>query len=122
MFQFSKKYLLYTILLFILEWCIAMFVRDKFIRPYLGDFLVVILIYYFFRTFLTLSPFKIASITLIFACIVEFSQYFKLIEILGWQDNRAAKIVLGSAFSWGDMFMYALGAAFVYWWDKPSSS
>ncbi len=33
--------------LFIVETLIALFVRDAFIRPYMGDVLVVILIYFF---------------------------------------------------------------------------
>lgn len=118
MFQFRKKYFAYTILLFLLELFIAMFVQDKFIRPYLGDFLVVILIYCFLRTFLTVNQFKIALGTLIFAYIVEVSQYFKLIEILDCEDNRIAKIILGSAFSWEDMIMYTLGVIVIWWWDK----
>lgn len=117
MFQFRKKYFAYTILLFLLELFIAMFVQDKFIRPYLGDFLVVILIYCFLRTFLTVTKFKIALGTLIFAYMVEVSQYFKLIEILGREDNRVARMVLGNAFSWEDMIMYTLGVVLVWWWD-----
>ena len=39
--------------LFIVETLIALFVRDAFIRPYMGDILVVILIYCFVRIFIT---------------------------------------------------------------------
>ena len=39
--------------LFIVETLIALFVRDAFIRPYMGDVLVVILIYCFVRIFIT---------------------------------------------------------------------
>lgn len=39
--------------LFIVETLIALFLRDAFIRPYMGDVLVVILIYCFVRIFIT---------------------------------------------------------------------
>ena len=38
-------YLLATLLIFLLELFIALFVRDNFIRPYVGDMLVVVLVY-----------------------------------------------------------------------------
>ena len=39
--------------LFVVETLIALFVRDAFIRPYMGDVLVVILVYCFVRMFIT---------------------------------------------------------------------
>jgi len=39
------KYALATIAIFLIELLIALFVRDRFIRPYVGDMLVVVLIY-----------------------------------------------------------------------------
>jgi len=43
--KFNKKFFLLTVFLFIVELYIGFFVQDDFIRPYGGDFLVVILIY-----------------------------------------------------------------------------
>lgn len=118
MFRFHKRYFIYAVLLFLTEVCIALFVQDKLIRPYLGDLIVVILIYYFLRAFLSVKPGLLATGTLLFAYLVEISQHFKMIEVLELQENRAAKIILGSAFSWADMVMYTLGILFIYWWDK----
>ena len=38
MFSFNLKYFLFALVIFISELLIALFVRDKFIRPYLGLF------------------------------------------------------------------------------------
>lgn len=41
MITFNKKYFLIAILVFVIEVMIAIFLHDKFVRPYLGDVLVV---------------------------------------------------------------------------------
>ena len=43
-------------LLFVTELLIALFVRDSFIRPYVGDMLVVVVIYTFLKIFFTEKP------------------------------------------------------------------
>ena len=117
--QFNQKYFLYTVLLFIIEVLIALYVKDSIIRPYGGDFLVVILLYYFVRTFWNGAPFKIALGVLLFAFTVEILQYFKLVNLLGLQGNRLAEIIIGTGFSWWDMLAYTLGIIVVYFLDKP---
>ena len=67
MLTFNLKYFLFALALFMIEVLIALFVHDSFIRPYLGDFLVVILIYCAVRTFIKASPLKIAI-----GCIAVF--------------------------------------------------
>ena len=37
LFRFRLNYFLVFLLLFLVEVCIALFVRDRFVRPYLGD-------------------------------------------------------------------------------------
>jgi len=118
MFRFHKRYFLGAVSLFVLELCIALFVQDRIIRPYIGDFLVVILIYCFLRSFLNITPVRTAIGVLIFAYIVEISQYFNLIEILGLKGNRPARMILGSAFSWADMVAYTLGIISVLWMES----
>ena len=54
MSELQKKRIYYPIamvIIFLVEVCIALFVRDRFIRPYVGDMLVVVLIYTFLRIF-----------------------------------------------------------------------
>ena len=45
MLTFRKTYFILSILLFIIEVLIALFAHDEFIRPYVGDLLVVVLLY-----------------------------------------------------------------------------
>ena len=56
MLTFNLKFFLLALLLFIVEVMIALFVHDNFVRPYVGDYLVVMLIYCAVRTFLNASP------------------------------------------------------------------
>jgi len=117
--QFNQRYFLYAVLLFIIEVLIALYVNDSIIRPYGGDFLVVILIYYFVRAFLKRSPLQIALGVLLFAYTVEILQYFKIVNLLGLEGNRLAEIIIGTGFSWWDMLAYTLGVLVVYFLDKP---
>jgi hypothetical protein len=111
MLRFSLKFFLWTLLFFIVEMLIALFVRDSFLRPYGGDYLVVFLIYCAVRTFLKASPWKIAMGVLLFSYAVEALQYFTFIERIGQSDNQLAKTVLGYGFEWLDLLAYTLGIA-----------
>ncbi|GAB6012802.1 ribosomal maturation YjgA family protein [Viscerimonas tarda] len=116
-FRFSSKWLAVFVLLFIAEVLIALFVNDSFIRPYGGDVLVVILLYYFVKSFVKTKPLYLSTGVLLFACAIEVAQYFRMVEVLGVQDNRLLTIVLGSSFSWGDILAYTAGAVVCYLMD-----
>ncbi|MCW4469885.1 DUF2809 domain-containing protein [Flavobacterium sp. MFBS3-15] len=118
MLTFKRNYFLLTILLFITEVLIALYVHDKIIRPYGGDVLVVILIYCFVRTFFNWRVVPVAVGTLLFAFLVETMQYFKIIEILGLQDSSFFRIVIGTSFAWMDMLTYVIGIAIVLLAEK----
>ena len=45
-------YIISFLLIFCIEVLIALYVRDNFMRPYVGDMLVVVLVYSFVRIFL----------------------------------------------------------------------
>ena len=121
MITFRKQYFLLTILLFTIEVLIALFLHDRIIRPYVGDFLVVILIYCFVRTFFRISIFKAALGTLLFAYLVEFLQYLNIIGKLGLQNSRIANLILGNLFHWVDLIAYTLGIAAVIIFEKLKS-
>lgn len=118
-FIYSRiKYLLAFIIFFITEVLIAVYVHDDFIRPYVGDILVVILLYCFIKIFV---PYKVKLMSLyifIFSAFVEILQYFKLVEVLGLQDNRFARIVIGSVFDWKDILCYGVGCILLYGYEK----
>jgi len=117
--RFNIKSFLIFILIFCVEVVIALFINDSFIRPYLGDILVVILLYYFAKTFLNTKHIYIVITVLLFAYLVEFAQYLQLVEILGLQDNKFMRTIIGSVFSWGDMACYTIGALICYLIDRP---
>ncbi len=109
----NKKiyYVILFTILFIIEVLIALFVHDSFIRPYIGDMLVVILIYCFIRIFIPDRLRLLPLYIFIFALAVEISQYFKLIDVLGLSDSYLAQCIFGSSFDFKDILCYALGCA-----------
>jgi xanthine/uracil permease len=109
MFRFHKTYFLLAMLLFVTELLIALYLHDRFVRPYVGDFLVVIFLYCFFHSFLKTNYVIVALAVLLIAYIIEVTQYFHLIERLGWQHFRLAHWILGSGFEWIDLVAYTLG-------------
>ena len=108
-FQFNHNYSILTVLLFLTEVFIALYVKDSFIRPYFGDFLVVILLYCFLKSFIKVSVFVATSVVLLFSFAIETAQYFNIIEKLGIQDVTFARVIIGNSFSWMDLVAYSLG-------------
>ena len=109
MFQFNRNYFILTILIFIIETAIALYLHDNFVRPYFGDFLVVILLYCFLKSFLNISVWLGAGFVLLFSFAIETAQYFNMVEKLRLQHYKIAKIVLGNSFAWMDLLAYVLG-------------
>jgi Protein of unknown function (DUF2809) len=115
MMRFNLKYFCLTILIFLIEVLIAVFFNDPFIRPFIGDVLVVILIYCFVRAFWKVRvDMAIASI-FVFSCIVEILQYFNLVDRLGLRSNKLLSTILGTTFDWKDLLAYAIGSGIVLW-------
>lgn len=114
-FKFSLKYLLFTIVLFLIEVLIATKLANIFfIRAYLGDVIVVILLYTFVKTFVKINNEKLIQGILVFSCIVEFAQYFKVAEKLGFRPGSLMYIVIGNSFSWIDILCYAAGCLLLF--------
>ena len=117
---FNYKYFLTTIFLFLAEISIATFFKDIFwLRAYFGDVLVVILIYTFMLTFLEIKNKTLLNIgVFLFACVIEFAQYFHFAQWFGLKDNKIAMIVLGNSFSWIDILCYAMGSFCIFTFHK----
>lgn len=92
----NKKYFLIFCAILLIELFIGGYVHDAIIRPYIGDLLVVILIYAFIRIFVGGNAIKWALATFAFACLVEVAQYLKVVELLGWQEHKVARILIGT--------------------------
>lgn len=118
MITFNKNYFAVTILIFCIEIIIALFVHDAFVRPYLGDVLVVILIYVFLKSFLKLPVLTTALFVLIFSFVVEFLQYFNIVQKLHLEQSKIARTVIGTSFSWIDLLTYIIGISIVLLVEK----
>ncbi|RYY26540.1 MAG: DUF2809 domain-containing protein [Sphingomonadales bacterium] len=112
--RFHRGYALLALALFLIEVIIALFVRDRFIRPYLGDTIAVILVYAGLRAIFRIEMLPAAATALLIAVVIEFGQYFHLLDHLGLADNRLARTVLGTGFSLEDFVAYAAGALIVF--------
>lgn len=102
-------YLLATIIFLIIEVLIALFVHDKFIRPYVGDILVVIVLYTFVRIKIPERCKLLPLYIFIFAAMVEILQYFKIVELLGLENNRFLSVLIGTVFDVKDIICYGVG-------------
>ena len=114
-FKFDYKSLLIAIFIFIVEVLIATKLKDVFfVRAYLGDVLVVMLMYYFIKAFFDFNPTKLIVWIFIFSCLIEFAQYFHFGELMGFKDNRIVMIMLGNSFSWLDILCYFAGCVILF--------
>ena len=109
-FGFCKKYFLVFAIVCCVETLIAMFVSDQFVRPFVGDLLVVLLLYSFVRTFFDVRNQKLLAVSiLLFAFTVEIGQYFDLVSRMGLANSRIATIIIGTSFDWRDFLAYTIG-------------
>jgi len=104
----STKHILITSFLFITEIAIAYFHFNPFIRGFLGDVLVMLLLYSFLKIFIKNNVFNIAISVLGFAFLVELLQFLKLSEILKIK-SKIILTVLGSVFDVWDLVAYFIG-------------
>jgi hypothetical protein len=113
MLRFHVCYFLLTIILLGVEILIGAYLHDDLIRPYGGDFLVVILLYCLVRSGVNLPVLPTAAAVLVLAWLVETGQYFGLADRLGFKGHSLGRILLGSYFAWADMVAYTLGILLV---------
>ena len=109
--KLNRTYLILTILLIVIEILIATFLTHGFIRHTFGDFLITILIYCFFKSFIKVNSIMLAISVLLFAFAIEFLQLANILETLNLQNNHLVKLVLGSSFQVSDLVAYTLGIA-----------
>lgn len=118
-FKFNLKYFLLTIFIFLVEVLIATVLKDNFfIRAYLGDVIVVMLLYTFVKSFVIINKTKLIIGIFAFSCLVEFAQFFHIADKLGFQPGSLMYIVVGNSFSWIDILCYAIGCLILYVFTK----
>lgn len=116
--KINIKYLIAFIILFLNEVGIALFINDRIIRPYIGDILVIIIMYTFIRSFIK-KPIRFLPIYLfIFAAFVEVIQYFNILEVMGLQNIKILSIIFGSTFDVQDILCYLIGSIILIIWEN----
>lgn len=116
----SKRtvYALLFVALFFIEVIIALFVHDNFVRPYIGDLLVTVLLCAFLRIFI---PEKIKALPIfvfVFSVLVEFAQYIDIVKLFGFENNKFLSVIIGRSFSVIDIIYYALGCILFFFLDR----
>lgn len=95
--------------LLLTEVLISLFVHDSFIRPYVGDVLVVAVLYFLVRS---IEPERVRLLPLLiffFAAGVEALQGVNIVGMLGLESCDVMRIAIGSTFDWMDILCYAIG-------------
>jgi len=119
---FNKHYALLAVLLFGIELAIALWIHDTLIRPFIGDVLVVMLLFCLLRAVIQINNQRLILAVLIFSYAVEIGQYFKLAQLLGLAQYPIARIVIGSTFDVMDLLAYTLGAVLLYVIHRSNST
>lgn len=104
----NRNYIFIFLLLLIIEFAIAYFHFNWFIRGFVGDVLVIPLLYSFFKIFIKNNVTKTAISVLLFSFFVEILQYFKIAELLKIQ-SKVILTLIGSVFDVWDLVAYSIG-------------
>ena len=110
LFRWRSGYALAAALLLVVEVVIALFVRDGLVRPYLGDVLAVALVACALRAVLGVGSLPAALAAFGIAAMIEFGQYWRVLRMVGLEDDPLARTILGSGFDRVDFLAYAAGA------------
>jgi len=110
MLRLHRGYALAAVALFVIEVVVALYVRDRFVRPHLGDTLAVLLVYCGLRATTRIAVFPAAAAAFAVAALVELGQLVGILDLLGWRDSALARTLLGTGFDWMDFLAYAAGA------------
>ena len=98
-----------------IEVCIALFVHDNFVRPYIGDVLAVVTVYCGARIVFP-ERIKLLSLAVLsLAAAVELLQLTGISQLFG--EGSVIAIILGSTFDPIDLLCYAAGGVLTFLWD-----
>ena len=100
---------IFSVILLGIEVLIGLFAHG-WVRNYLGDVLVVILLYTIVRTIIPGKGkwFVIPTVILVFSFIVEFLQFWGFCDRFGI-TNEFLRIIIGTGFSTVDLMCYCIG-------------
>ena len=104
------SYIIGFVLLVAVEICIGVFYFSRFIRSYVGDVIIVWVLYCLFRSFVPrkFNSYAVAIAILIFAFAVEFLQKAHIADVLGVK-NELLRIIIGTSYAPEDLWCYVVG-------------
>ncbi len=106
--------------IFVIEAVIALFVKDNFVRPYLGDALVTVLLCAFLRIFFVKGISLLPLYVFLFSVVIEIMQYFDYVKLLGLDKITFFSVIMGRSFSFIDIVCYAVGCILFFFIDKAA--
>ncbi len=118
LFVWRPRYAAAAAFLFAIEGLIALFVRDRFVRPYLADALAVAMVSCAIRAVSNLRPLTAAAIAFGVAVVIQVGQYVGVLRLVGLQGSTLARTVLGHGFDLRDFPAYAAGALAMFAMDR----
>lgn len=107
--KLRKIYAVMFLVLVITEICIAAFVTKGFVRSYLGDVFITLLLCCFFAAIIPKRIRLLPLYVFIFSVIVEICQYFDLVKLLGLENCQLISVWFGRYYSFYDIICYAVG-------------
>ena len=108
-------YIIIFIAIFAVETCVALFVHDNFVRPYVGDIIVMWAVYCLAQIILggRFGSYKVAVGSLVFAFAVEILQKFHIADVMG-VENPILRTIIGTSYATADLLCYLAGTAFIF--------
>ncbi|MFV0519826.1 MAG: DUF2809 domain-containing protein [Lachnospirales bacterium] len=120
-YNIRVNYLIIFLILLAIEIFIGVYVRDTFIRPYVGDMLIVILLYFGVRIFIPHKVKKLPIYIFAFAFFVEAIQLIDITAFIPFLNTPFFRIILGSTFDIADIFAYGAGTLVLIFYDYKKS-
>lgn len=108
------SYVVATLALLLIEIYIGLFVRDRFVRPFLGDVLVTMLLCCLCRAIKPTGVRLLPLYVMAFATVVEVAQYVDLVALVGLEHNAFISTIVGRSYSYKDLICYAVGCG-LFW-------
>lgn len=123
---FDLRFLAICIVLVLVEIAIARWLHGGFVRSFVGDVIVVGVVFSLLKTFLKAAPVKVAAGALGFCVVIEALQYVHLVDWLGLKRGTILHIALGATFDWLDLLAYGIGFALlllaIRWQRRPTQA
>ena len=101
-------YLIAFVILYGIEAIIAMH-TSGWIRGYIGDVLVLPLLYCLIRIFTPALPRSLPLWLFALGCLAEILQLLRFAGLLGFAEGSLPAVILGTRADWRDVLCYAIG-------------